>query len=392
MNTHRTAFYQDRQARQGGFVLLLVLVFLFLTSVVVVSLLESMTRNIRSAATASARDDLRLVAFSAMEVTLATLAEIKELDEGLYSPSQDWGNPIGYAPVTWPAGLDVSVTVTDETGKLPLDPPDRDTLHQLLDQLGVEFMQAEELIDAYLDWVDQDDLERLNGAEVDYYERLEPPRTPPNAKITSFEDFRYIKGFDEVFLDENGSPNALFKQFKESTSLRHGHPVNINTASGAIVGMLKENSGLNDHALSDLKYGLDRTPGTDDDGMIRSSDDLSSVGLGSNDGFGYESHVYQITIRVEQGEKQFQLTALVDDGSSGTENDGTNQESENGEGGGGNGGDIPSGEVGGGGKPSTGDSNSNEDASKSSSTETKVIYTNGEWRILKLTENGPEDG
>ncbi|WP_269539661.1 general secretion pathway protein GspK [Cerasicoccus fimbriatus] len=391
----------SQATRRQGFLLLVVLVFLFMAAALVVSLSESMLRNIRSTATASARDDLRITAFSAMEIALATLAEIKELDGKLHSPSQGWGNPMSYAPVQWPANTTVTVTITDETGKIPLNPPNRERIQQLLDSLGVDFSQGEELIDAYMDWIDEDDLERLNGAEEDYYRNMTPPRKPPNQPITSHDAFRYIKGFDELFFTESGAPNALFKRFKDSTSFYHEHEVNINTASDAILGMLEENAGLDRHALDDLKLGLDQKAGTEDDGWPASADDIT---INSDAPVGYEAHVFRITVQVEQGDKQFQLAALIDDeGGSDSSNGGNN-----GGNGGGNNGDVAGegngqsgngllipGEVNVEPNPQSDDEESktgDSGGSSSQSVEHSVVYTNGQWRFLELNENRPEDG
>lgn len=318
--------------RCRGAVLLVVLGFIFLASVLTVALLETLTRQIRSAAAASARDDLRLDAYSAMQVAVATLAEIKEIDHKLTSPAQGWGNPVAYAPVTWPENMNVTIEVRDETGKLPLQTADRDLLHRLFEQLDVGFDDAEELIDAYLDWTDEDDLERLNGAEADYYERLDPPRLPPNEPIDSYEAFRYIKGFDELFFDEYGAPNALYERFVASTSLDNDSAVNINTASADVLALLAENGTLNERALEDLKSGRDGIVGTDDDDYVDSSDDLSGVGLRDEDGVGYKAEVFAVTVRVEQGEKQFQYDALlVDDGGAGGSSSRSSQDGDNGE-------------------------------------------------------------
>ncbi|WP_309397413.1 general secretion pathway protein GspK [Cerasicoccus maritimus] len=384
-----------------AYLLIMVLVFLFLAAGITVSLSESMLRNIRSAATASARDDLRLTAFSAMEISLAALSEIKELDGKLHSPSQGWGDPISYSPVAWPANQNVTVTIADETGRIPLNPVDRERLQQFFDQLGIDYTTSEELIDAYLDWIDEDDLERLNGAEADYYERLSPPVTPPNQPIKSHDDFRYIKGYAEIFFNEDGSPNALFKQFKESTTFHHEYDVNINSASPAVLGMLEENSGLDRRALEDLQYGLDGIPGTEDDGWPASSDDIT---INSDAAVGYEAHVFRITVRVEQGGKQFQLSALVDDGSSSSSSssdssdsssseddstDSTNDRSLSA-----TGGNSPSLSINttGSNTESEADSTSTGTSSSTSDSEATVLYVNGDWRFLEFNENRPEDG
>jgi len=396
------ARFPDR--RRSGAVLLMVLAFIFLASVLTVALLETMTRHMRSAATALARDDLRLTAFSAMQVALATLSEIKELDGNLYSPAQGWGDPLGYAAVTFPGDTRVSVQIADETGKIPLRADDRDSLLRLFEHLGVGIGDSEELVDAFIDWTDEDDLERLNGAEKDYYERLDPPRRPPNQPITSFDDFRYIKGFDELFFDEQGTPNGLFFQFRNSVSLRHNHQPNVNTLSPTIRAMLAEDGGLNEFAFEDRQLGLDDEAGTADDGWLTSPNDLESVGLSETDKFGYQAKVFRITVTVEQGMKTYQLYGLVEDGipdapgGSNAENasDRGNADPErtlddDNSAGGGAGAPTATVEM-----PTDGNQPGRGGRSNSgggpSAASTEPIYQIGDWSFYELSENGSEDG
>lgn len=391
-----------QSARPRGAILLIVLGFIVLASVVTVALLETMTRHMRSAATAAARDDLRLTAFSAMEVALATLAEIKELDGNLYSPSQGWGDPMSYAPVNFPAEMSVTISIEDETGKIPLDPENREMLNRIFDQLGVSIGESDELIDVYIDWTDEDDLERISGAEESYYERQDPPRKPPNEPITSFDDFRYMKAFDELFFDENGAPNDLFRQFKSSVTLKHTNPPNLNTASPLIRNMLSEEGGLNEHALEDLQLGLDGIAGTEDDGYIKSQDDLQSMGVSDSEGFGFEAKVFRVTVTVEQGVKKFQLYALISDTSEAGEGSGGNGDGADGD----QDGDSGDGSGGGSGRPGSGGSNGGQNGgdgyvtgddsygggSSGGSGSGTPVYIIGSWEVWELSENGAEDG
>jgi len=384
--------------RRRGAILLMVLGFIFLASVFTVALLESMTRHMRAAATAAARDDLRIAAFSGMQVALASLAEIKELDGELYSPSQGWGSPMDYAAAEFPSDVQVTIKIEDETGKIPLNAEDRNSLRLLFEQLGVDITESEELIDAYLDWTDEDDLERLNGAEEDYYSRLEPPRTPPNEPVTSFDSFRYIKGFDELFFDENGAPNPLFRRFKDSVTLTHDEKPNINTVSPTVRAMLADDGSFDEYAFEDLQLGLDGVAGTDDDGYIKSQDDLESLGLSAEDGFGFESKVFRITVTVEQGLKVFQLTAVVREGRGSSRNDDNSGQNDDER----DGGASPPGAEGRRSLPVSeievrrGNEDNSNRRGRSSTDEggagADVLYQIGDWSFLELTENGSEDG
>lgn len=57
------------------------------------------------------------------------------------------------------------------------------------------------LVQCWEDWLDNDDLSRLNGAEKDYYLTLDPPYEPRNALPETVEELRLIKGVDELFKD-----------------------------------------------------------------------------------------------------------------------------------------------------------------------------------------------
>ena len=62
------------------------------------------------------------------------------------------------------------------------------------------------LLDSLRDWEDEDDDERDDGAEDDFYEDLDPPYFTPGRKISSFDEFKMIRGFGfgESGIDESG--------------------------------------------------------------------------------------------------------------------------------------------------------------------------------------------
>jgi len=48
------------------------------------------------------------------------------------------------------------------------------------------------LEDAWHDWIDGDELKRINGAEKDYYETLSPPYEPRNSRLETVEELLLI--------------------------------------------------------------------------------------------------------------------------------------------------------------------------------------------------------
>jgi general secretion pathway protein K len=97
----------------------------------------------------------------------------------------------------------VKVRIYDHAGMLNirrLTPPQwRDLFKHKLGEDNPEKLDS--LIQCWEDWLDNDDLNRLNGAEKDYYLTLEPPYEPRNASPETVEELRLIKGFDELFKD-----------------------------------------------------------------------------------------------------------------------------------------------------------------------------------------------
>ena len=73
----------------------------------------------------------------------------------------------------------------------------RELWHQLLKLYLPEDQARDQVIDAILDWMDPDDLEQLNGAELEYYQSLTPPYLPRNGPFNSVEELLLVRGITE---------------------------------------------------------------------------------------------------------------------------------------------------------------------------------------------------
>lgn len=95
---------------------------------------------------------------------------------------------------------------------------------------------TEEVSDAILDWLDEDDEPRPLGAEFDdYYLNLQPPYKPANGPIESIEQLLLVRGVTPQLLfgyDENR--NGVLDQ-AESTRMNQGRPAG--SAPGALPSM-----------------------------------------------------------------------------------------------------------------------------------------------------------
>ncbi len=102
----------------------------------------------------------RMVAEGGIHLTAVALRNTDELtkmiaDGRLYQQSLD--------------GVLLEIRVIDERGKLDINTADEQTLFTLFNHHGLETDPAELLAAAVMDWRDADEVERVNGAELDAY-------------------------------------------------------------------------------------------------------------------------------------------------------------------------------------------------------------------------------
>jgi len=102
--------------------------------------------------------------------------------------------------LAYPIPDTVIVRIYDHAGKINFHHLSKQHMRQLLEKrIGNEPAKLDALIDAWQDWIDKDDFKKVNGAEKDYYETLNPPYEPRNGPIETVKEILLIKGFDEVF-------------------------------------------------------------------------------------------------------------------------------------------------------------------------------------------------
>ena len=132
------------------------------------------------------------------------------------TPSQQKENPPGFFDGSWREeniGGGVSrVRLVDEGGKINLNRADENTLRLVFTNLSIEEPLRSILVDSILDWIDADDLHRVNGAENDYYQSLSPPYSAKNGPFDTVEELLWVRGMtSELFFGstaENGGPRS----------------------------------------------------------------------------------------------------------------------------------------------------------------------------------------
>ncbi|MEO0510992.1 MAG: hypothetical protein AAF065_14170 [Verrucomicrobiota bacterium] len=287
------------KSRRGGSVLVAVLAIIVLLSFLITRFMEEALEDLEYRAIFNESADIRSYAYSMLEVSLATLQEVAEIDEGkLYAPEQGWGNPIQYAGIEVPNDWQVSIDITDESGKLPINTMSEEMLNKLLEEsLDFDFGTARELSSMLLDWIDPDDTRRLNGAESEKYLRRKPPYRAANSPLQSLEELRLIEVWEDEFFDEEGQPNQLFAKLSGMVSVLHSGSVNLNKTSADVLELLALQDGYSKEYIFD---GLNQP-------YLKKLPPSANASTST-----VETNLIRVTVSLRQGNVPYTISALVE--------------------------------------------------------------------------------
>jgi hypothetical protein len=306
-----------------GAILVFVLALIVFISVLCLRLMEETVQELRHVSQQHRRDDLRVNAYSALDLAAGVLNEFKSIEGALYDPTQGWGDPLSWAEVS---PLDPMITwdikIVDESAKInPRNASKKDLIAMFAlmhNKTGSRPDQddGEPYYDAWMDWEDADDNEREEGAEDDYYEKFDPPYFTPGKKVQSFEEFRMIKGFsyDEdlseytgLFFSQNGSENTNMKNFRSAFSFFHEGPVNINGASSFLKRFLcGDNDSLHEEILTGPRFG-----GTEPYFTNLTDPNLAQIQTIRGIKIACKATLFRVKITVSRGKARFRLQAIL---------------------------------------------------------------------------------
>lgn len=179
-----------------------------------------------------------------------------ELGDGTFTVSYEFGKDEGGKPI-------YLYGASDEEGRLNINQLDGEALAKLPGFTS-------EIADCVLDWRDDNDVERPEGAESDYYKGLENPYECKNGMFEAPEELLLVKGVtDEIYDGLKGMITAYPKD-------GHGS-VNINTASKEVLAVLiggdfEELPGK----IIIYRNGDDGAPGTSDDRIFTDTETITA--------------------------------------------------------------------------------------------------------------------
>jgi general secretion pathway protein K len=229
-----------RRSDERGVALLLALLVLTLLTAMILEFDAEARREYRAAA--AFRDDYktgmltRAAVQAARAVLLQDLLREKMTGQKYDAPTDIWAMPITNYPIG--DGF-LTAQIQDETGKF--------NLNDLASAAGGDIEQKKKilrakrlfellrvsptLVDALIDWVDQDDVSQPAGAESLYYQSLRPPYRSANSPLPGLRDLRLIKGFTPEIIERISPYVTVFPQ-------EGGVPMNLNTADPIVLQTL----------------------------------------------------------------------------------------------------------------------------------------------------------
>ncbi|MDZ4787393.1 MAG: type II secretion system protein GspK [Blastochloris sp.] len=170
---------QNRAGARGS-ALLIVLWAIAIMSLTVLATVQLMDLGLSESASQS--KNFKALQLAESGLALGLHPKLEKKDSHL---KQDFGS-----------GESFTVTLRSEGSRLNINTlllnKDKLVLTSLCERWGVEDREISGLVDSLIDWVDEDELKGLNGAEKDDYERMKLSGYPPNRPFKSLEEMELL--------------------------------------------------------------------------------------------------------------------------------------------------------------------------------------------------------
>jgi general secretion pathway protein K len=243
LNKHRTASPMYSSAScplptESGVVLIAILWILTALSVIALSFSRESRVEVSAARNAQDLERSYFIARSGIEATIYQIVQ-KRMSSVVSQTTEPEAepDPIDLGKITGNfAGGVFKVDIQDESGKINVNMVSEPQLQALIKASGIQDPDAAIIADSILDWRDTDDLNRLNGAENDYYQSLNPPYKAKNGRIDSIEELLLVRGMTRDYFygkperAEDGTVAYRYGISRCLTVFSTRNKININSA------------------------------------------------------------------------------------------------------------------------------------------------------------------
>jgi len=312
-NVSNRKIQNGRTPPRRGSVLVVVLVTIMFAVTALLLFIERASTDLMVHVRDADRLNLRHEAYSALETTLAVLAEFRAVLGGLHSPAEGWTDPLAWGDYEPEEGREVTVSFIDESGRIPFRTMDFDMWVRLFESWDVLESDAELWADALLGWSREDyTATSFDAPQPEDYARDVLGFTPPGRAPHSYAELRAIDVIRDEFFDEFGHPNRYYQRFTETISLLNYQSPNINAAPPGVLVALGQYDDLQQELLGDYfnGAGVYRSRG---EGYFTDVGEVATV-LGEQavaDGFGADIKALRIIVQVNQGPSSYTLDVVV---------------------------------------------------------------------------------
>jgi type II secretory pathway component PulK len=302
------------QSKPRGIALIIVMIVIIVLAALAGGFAYSMKVETRLARNSSFDSDMEMLGRSGMELARYILAmQLRIPQQGAYTAlNQKWANgPAGTNELLMGIELDhnqlgigeFSIRMIDMERKFNLsairDERNSMILQRALEMMGVDPVDVTAVVDSYLDWVDPDNQKHQQGAESDFYARLNPaaPYVAKNGLMDDVSELLLLKGMrpeiyfgpkrtgvtaGRVGMDAGSAavlPGGLSAGLVDlfTTISTAGLGVNVNTASKEVLQILPGMDASLAQAIVETRTGPDHQDGTEDDIPFEQRGDILSV-------------------------------------------------------------------------------------------------------------------
>jgi general secretion pathway protein K len=175
-----------------------------------------------------------------------------------------------------------TIDLVPEQGRRNVNRLEVEDWHILLESNYVPEDRWDELVDAFMDWVDRDEEHRLSGAESDdsYYE--ERGYKVKNAPVDMIDELVLIKGFTPAMVYGGPSEDPELPPYpglaQWLTTVGDGK-INVNAAAPDVLLSLPGMDEFAVEAILEGRLGIDGEPDTEDDGFESVDQVIQLTGL-----------------------------------------------------------------------------------------------------------------
>lgn len=299
------------RASSRASVLVIVMITLLFTAFALVAFIEKASNDLLVEHREAQARRLRTEAYSALEVALATLEDFRLALNGLHSTAEGWHDPLAFAGYTPTEDRTIDLTFEDESAKLSLPHANAQILSRLFQVWQLTAPEADATADALMGWMKHN--HTYTTSVTPDYDRGAVPYESPGRPLRSYHELGAIEKVRDVFYDDDGRPNDLWRRFADNVSLLNFPKPNLNAAKPDVLQALGQFDPSQQQNLTDYTSGKGSYQ-TNGPAFFQNLNDTQRVtgGTGGNAAaFATTISALRVNLTVHDGRSQFRLSAVV---------------------------------------------------------------------------------